>query len=293
MVAEQPLVRTEHMTDIPALKLLREQTKNLYAAVFKAHPHSINRLMRMKSAAILDHAFFELLSGLRIDSVMECGAHEASASVRFLQRGGRFALAVEANPKVYELRTLKATQHGVKVVNVGVSSEAGELDFHIPATAPMAGSSSFLEKKNREGKPSRVKVTTIDALMAEHFDTQHFGMWIDVEGYAFQVLSGGRQTLAQAPCKILKIELEDMEFWKDQATAFDVDELLAGFGLVPIMCDLEYAQQYNVIYVRVELAEQARTIIAPFVKELEGMDPESFRPEAEAWEQQQALRKQA
>lgn len=274
-----------------SLKDLRARMKDIYAATLKANPHSINRLIRMKSAAILDDAFFDLLSGLQIDSVMECGAHEARASVQFLQRGGRFALAVEANPSVYELRTIKAEQHGVKVINVGVSSEPGELDFLVPTNAPLAGSSSFLVKKNREGRPVRVTVTTVDALMAKHFDTERFGMWIDVEGYALQVLSGAKQTLVHPCCKVLKIELEDMEFWQDQATAFEVDEFMRGFGLMPIITDLEYAHQYNVIYVRQELAEQAKEIIAPFKEALENMDPETFRAEAEAWEQQQALRK--
>jgi len=206
---------------------------------------------RHKTAEWIDESFFKILKGCGVTGLIECGAHEASASVNFMRTGGRRAVAIEANPFTYESKTKLTEQYGVLSFNCGVGGEVGEIDFYIPLHDQNAGNASFLKKTNVKYKSKKVSVDTLDNIFREHFETNEaLALWVDVEGLALEVLKGGGSLLNSENCLVIKVEVESKSFWEGQSLARDVDNYLTSFGFKAILRDLEYRNQYNVIYVK-------------------------------------------
>jgi len=72
---------------------------------------------------------------------------------------------------------------------------------------------------------------------------------------ALEVLKGGANLLDDSRCSAVKVEVEERMFWMNQKTAGDVNKFLTQFGFIPVSRDIEYEQQYNVIYLKQELVE--------------------------------------
>lgn len=72
-------------------------------------------------------------------------------------------------------------------------------------------------------------------------------LWIDVEGFAYEVLEGSTNILSNI--SFLKVEVESKETWKGQQTADSVIKLLKEHNFVPLIRDFEYNTQYNIIFV--------------------------------------------
>ena len=237
-----------------SLEALQSAVANAAADRMRGKSERHRKLYRRKTASWLDDCFFRILRSLKVKHLVECGAHEAAASVRFIRDGGALALAVEANPFTFSTKTVHA-QHteGVVVVNCGVGVEPGELDFFIPASGSTDGSASFLRKEGVEYFSQRVKVLTLDALYRENFSVvERTGLWIDVEGLGLDVLRGGSQLLEQPNCLVIKIEVEAAQFWSGQSRSDAVNKYLESVGFVPVLRDMEYPGQYNLIYIRAD-----------------------------------------
>lgn len=213
-------------------------------------PHNYNRF-RHKTALWIDESFFKISSGCGVTGLLECGAHEASASINFMRAGGRRAVAIEANPITYKIKTKLAEQHGVISFNCGVGKEVGEIDFFTPQHDQIAGNASFLKKPNVIYESIKVSVDTIDNIFHKHFEPDEvLALWIDVEGLALDVLTGGDSLLKSDNCGVIKVEVENISFWENQSLVRDVDNYLTSFGYKAILRDIEYNGQYNLIYVK-------------------------------------------
>jgi FkbM family methyltransferase len=210
------------------------------------------KLYRRKTAAWLDDCFFDILSNLNVKHFIECGAHEASASVRFIRAGGTRALAIEANPVTFATKTASAGRvDGVVAINCGVGEEPGEADFFIPQSNSADGSASFLQKEGQEYSSRRIRIETLDVLHRDNFTSDEpSALWIDVEGMGLQVLKGGTSLLRNPNCLAIKIEVESIQFWSGQSLVDQLNEFLNGLGFVPVLRDIEYPGQFNVLYVR-------------------------------------------
>lgn len=228
------------------------------------------RKYRAQSAQIVDEMFEELYVNLELETLMECGAHEATASRRFVKRAGTKAYAIEANPKVFEQRTNSQQDASVKALNVGLSDHEGTLDFHLPPDNDMAGNSSF-HSRTGGTDPITVKTTTIDLLAAKYGIHNSLALWIDVEGYAFEVLSGGLLTLNNPNLKIIKLETEDVARWEGQKTTQDVVPMIERAGFVPIIGDIEYVHQFNVIYMRQADINDQHAVVEKYQARLENL----------------------
>jgi FkbM family methyltransferase len=205
---------------------------------------------RQKTAQWLDDSFFALLAVCEADSLVECGAHEAAASSRFVGLGGKLALAIEANPATYAAKTKLAEKNGVMTVNCGVGPTSGESEFHVPRRDRVAGNASFFMKQGEDFDSIRVPMRTLDELCTQFLPPQaSLALWIDVEGMTLDVLRGARSLLGGGLCRVMKLEVETKTFWEHQALASDVDDYLRGLGYEAVLRDIEYNGQYNVIYV--------------------------------------------
>ena len=210
-----------------------------------------------KTAHWLDETFFLMLRHLDTDYLVECGAHEASASVRFVKDGGKKALAIEANPITFATRTKVAErQSGVTAVNLGVASKPGHLDFHIPQENSLDGSASFLRKPGVEYRSERVPVDTLDNIAGRYFsEPGRMALWVDVEGLAGEVLGSGSSLLSSPQCIALKVEVESNPFWGGQELGSQLVQSLSELGFTPVLRDIEYDSQFNIVFLRTSLVE--------------------------------------
>jgi FkbM family methyltransferase len=244
--------------------IFQARRKNILSRLF---PKESELFFRSNSASELDRFFFELLGMSNTRCLLECGAHEASASLRFAESGGE-AIAIEANPLTFQNLTSLASRDSIKVLNVGLGSSEGDLKFFIPEYSRMAGNATFQPKAGETYFCQHVTVTTIDSVVAKHIldGDCSIALWIDVEGFARDVLEGARITLKGGQCKVIKIELEDFPFFEGQALANEVITNLHEFGFEPVRFDFEYDMQYNVIFVKTELLDAIMSDHPEFLK---------------------------
>lgn len=226
------------------------------------------RTFRRKTAAWLDECFFRIVAQCAPDGLMECGAHEAGASSRFSRDQRKNAVAIEANPVTFQEKTVQAQRDGVTVLNCGVSSQAGVIDFHVPKGDATAGYASTLRKPGGEYDSVQVPARTVDDLHDEHFGTSVVALWIDVEGAALDVLKGATRMLGAGRCAVMKIEVETRHFWQGQALASDVDRFLQERGMTPVLRDIEYAEQHNLVYVQESLVAKLDEVLLTCWQEL-------------------------
>jgi hypothetical protein len=137
--------------------------------------------------------------------------------------------------------------------------------------APLPDGKGSLPRKGSRGRgllaqEVTVEGTTLDDYFADH-RFRRAALWIDVEGACGYVLPGGRDLLSRTAVVI--VEVEDQEWWgRHHWLRERVVSYLYDFGLVPVARDLEYANQYNIVFVRAELlvgATRMRAALARFM----------------------------
>ena len=227
---------------------------NLVSRLF---PRRSLRFFRARSARIADEFYFSSLSKLNIGCLLECGAHEGTASTRFVAEGGS-AVAIEANPTTFRYKTSLIESKGVKVLNVGLGAKDSELRFYIPKNNPMAGNATFQPKETEEYDQKTIEVTTIDNLVRQYslISDSPLTLWIDVEGFSRDVLNGARSTLANSSCQLVKIEVEDFPFFEGQALANEITDFLQGLNLEVAFFDYEYENQYNIVLAKHDVIDK-------------------------------------
>ena len=212
--------------------------------------------LRGHSNALLVELFHELVDDMELGALLECGAREAAASIRFVgARPGRRAIAVEANPHTFESITRLAVEDGVEVINVGVSSSPGSLVMRIPRAGEEAGQtkgrSSFLAHRRDASEAfeeMRCPVTTIDHLVDDFSLTTPLALWIDVEGLAHEALAGAGRILAGL-VRAVFVEVETKPLWEGQRLFAEVRDSLVKHGLHPVARDAQLKNtQFNVIF---------------------------------------------
>ncbi len=235
------------------------------------------RGVRVQIHSDLVDAFVNLVALTRPDVVAEIGAHEASFSQKI-----RTALptskivAFEANPKVYEQFRSRTdfSSLGIDYRHEAVADIDGTVSFHIVVglltgvIGQINAISSINLRANTAVQSEMVEIpaTTLDRAIAHMGES--FCLWIDVEGAQKQVLEGGKRVLPQV--NSLMIEVEDYAFWNGQILNKNIESILAGHGLVPIMIDCEADRQHNVVFIQRQLLvnEGVATIIRQYTENI-------------------------
>ena len=208
----------------------------------------------------LKESFLEICRLLEVRTLIEAGAHEASASILFMQLGIplSIAVAIESNPYTYHLKTTKALPFGVKTLNIGVGKRPCELELIIPLNVDSHDRSplnaSFLEKREGTKRFDKVlvKIQTLDAIAKMENLSPPIALWIDVEGFSEEVLSGATELFNADFVKIIYIELEDKELWFRQTLDREILSTLRNNGFEILMRDFEGRGQYNAIFCKSE-----------------------------------------
>lgn len=225
------------------------------------------RAWRRLTERELEGLFFAACRDAAAASLVECGAHGAEASVRFVEEDSdRVALAFEANPFTFEKHTTFAASPQVLPVNQGVGAEPAVLCLRIPDKHGTGGRTSTMasflpEKQSRAHTTVEVQVTTVDHAIAKYDLQPPFALWIDVEGYGAEVLSGAAASLAQDVAVVL-IEVSNGSKWDGEAPAEVIVERLRSYGLQEVArdCSKGNNSQYNLLFARKQAASPDQAI---------------------------------
>jgi FkbM family methyltransferase len=223
---------------------------------------------RRRCTDLLTELFLDLVVLAEPEVFVEAGAHEAWASMQIRARlPACRVVAYEANPFVFDAM---AGVHdyaglGVDYRHQALADGPDEVTFQVVGAAdglvaPRYHGFSSMNTRHHDDEqgvvydPVIVAATTLDAVCSEPPGSA--ALWVDVEGAARQVLLGGPAFLGR--CDVVKIEVEDYAFWRDQWLVADVLAELHRHGLYPLARDVEYDLQYNMVLVSERLLGQSR-----------------------------------
>jgi FkbM family methyltransferase len=122
-------------------------------------------------------------------------------------------IAFEPTPPIYErLQAHIAKNHlesSVTCCNQALGAAPGEASLYVFDEG--GGYNSFGPVRSASSETPKVKVNliTLDAVLAGIRESAPFGIKIDVEGYEFQVLQGGRERLGRMENGFMMIELDE------------------------------------------------------------------------------------
>lgn len=218
---------------------------------------------RRRSARHLAKFFLRGAKALDVDLFIEIGAKEATASQRarsYLPEAR--VVAFEANPFTFErFKASFPESSRIEYHNLAIRDASGPVTFnvrqHDAGDVRADGHGSLLERDDRYPHDF-TEVTVASTSLDRFFEDVSFkrcAMWIDVEGAAEAVLSGGGSVVSRAA--IIMIEVEDWPLWKGSWTMPQVLAWLRGAGFVPVSRDFEYRYQYNLVFVHESFLDDA------------------------------------
>lgn len=170
-----------------------------------------------------------LLRRLRPDVVCDIGSRDGREAARFAKAAPRaHVLAFEANDANAQAMARSADcRNGIyELVPIAISDTTGTVSFFVVdgVDTVARGQSSLLPRAaDRLPGERRVEVRSrrLDELVTERWPKgQSLMLWIDVEGAAQQVLSGAEGVLDRVDA--LHVELENRQFWQNQALGSEV-----------------------------------------------------------------------
>lgn len=187
------------------------------------------------------YAFHALLWLLDPDMVLDVGSMDGSDSKKFKKlTQNAEVVAFEANPDNYRAMCADndLQQLGVRVVQRLVSNLAGNRSFFVqrpvhPTTGFNRGMSSAM-RSSRQGMET--EEVHLDAVRIDSFLRQEYpgitsaALWIDVEGYAYEVLEGIREV--QDRVYLMHVEVETKEVWPGQKVESDILALANSMGFI-------------------------------------------------------------
>lgn len=187
------------------------------------------------------YAFHTLLWLLEPDVVLDIGSMDGADSKRFrtLLRKADI-VAFEANPNNYSLMVAdrEIQRNKIRVLNQLVSGEQGARSFFIQRPDDTKGNinrgtSSALPRSEPGMLNEEVRVNSvrIDSFLNDNYpDASKVAMWVDVEGYAYEVLESMKG--AAARINLIHVEVETQECWPGQRLESDVLRLLKDMGFM-------------------------------------------------------------
>ena len=237
--------------------------------------------LRVKTGVLIEKYFFDLCEILNSQLLLECGAHDAATSKKFVGLSeNRKAIAFEANPFVFERFQSTIKNDSIRYVNIGLADTLGELTLNIPAHTPKSWSmqSSFDNNpKFSNFLQVKVNVDLLDNLVLNEISQNSTAMWIDVEGFGFSVLTGATKILSAKACKVIFIEVQDSAIWEQEQNAIEICSFLSGFGFVPLVRDYPLVDLYNIVFVKEDILPLAITLTNRFWFDFSRIRPRPFR----------------
>jgi len=185
------------------------------------------------------YAFHALLWLLNPDVVLDIGSMDGADSKRFrsLLRTSDI-VAFEANPDNFSRISSDAeiSQKRIRVVNQLISCKEGQQSFFIqrPDNSKLSsnrGTSSALPRTEPGMLNEEIHINSIriDSFLKNNYpNATKVAMWVDVEGFAYEVLESMQGSTDHI--HLIHVEVETKECWPGQKLEVDVLRLLENMG---------------------------------------------------------------
>lgn len=211
----------------------------------------------------LDELFCAIAADISPDVILEIGSRDFMDGLKIKSRSpSSKVFAFEANPENYS-EHLKNIDQVIFPLPIALG-EANQIStIKVPryasrienATEQQRGIASILPRDDLgEAISYSVPMMTLDSFMGNFaHDCVNFAMWVDVEGYAYQVINGASPDLMKK-CLFAKIEVEEHAYWSGQFLASDMRAHMLNCGFVEVAnCD-KGLKQYDILFLNNQLA---------------------------------------
>ena len=206
----------------------------------------------------LDELFCSIAELTAPDVILEIGSRDFMDGLKIKASSPTSTVfAFEANPENFS-EHLKNIDNKIfpMPIALGESNKIGTI--RVPqyasrtqnATEQQRGIASILQRDDLgEAIEYEVPMMTLDSFMGNFAqDSVNFAMWIDVEGYAFQVVNGASTDLLRK-CLFAKIEVEDHAYWSGQRLSGDMRAFMQCNGFIEAAnCD-RGLKQYDILFI--------------------------------------------
>lgn len=202
----------------------------------------------------MEELFFTLARKLECIQIIECGAHDAATSTKFVKINSGRALAIEANPFVHSKYKEQYLNSNVDYRSVGLAKAPAILEMNIPSHHSDDSSLEGSLKKRDDIKGYRtieINVDTLDHISQDFTDFGGTCLWVDVEGLGGEVLEGAHYVLSSPNLRMIYIEVqENNAYYSDELNAFEITEKLANYDFIPIARDYPASNLYNLLFIK-------------------------------------------
>lgn len=205
----------------------------------------------------LDQLFCDIAGQTSPDVILEIGSRDFMDGLKIKASSpASKVFAFEANPENFSehLKNINSIIFPLPIA-LGEANQVGTI--RVPrydsrtenATVQQRGIGSILQRDDLgEAIEYSVPMMTLDTFMGNFAqDCSHFAMWVDVEGYAYQVIKGASADLLKK-CLFAKIEVEEHAYWSGQFLASDMRNYMTECGFVEVAnCD-KGLKQYDILF---------------------------------------------
>ena len=189
------------------------------------------------------YAFHALLWLLDPDVILDVGSMDGSDSRKFKKLiPDAEVVAFEGNPINYQAMCsdVDLQQLGIRIIQRLVSNQEGSRSFFVQRSTNASagfnkGTSSAIRRNEQNVETEEVH---LDAVRIDSFLTQEYpginsvAMWVDVEGYAYEVMEGVRDVKDRI--YLIHVEVETKEVWPGQKIESEVLALAKSMGFIPV-----------------------------------------------------------
>lgn len=210
------------------------------------------------NASEVDDIFLKMTEIYSPDVVLEIGSRDFLDSLKIKKISpDSKVFAFEANPENFS-ENLKNIDQMIFPLPIALGNLNQITKIIVPqfasrlnnATQQQRGIGSVLTRPELgEAIEYEVPMLRLDAFMNQfNSHCSNFSMWIDVEGYAYQVLCGASESLLKK-CLFIKVEVEDIAYWEGQYLSSDVRRFLASHNFFEYAnCD-KGLKQYDIFFI--------------------------------------------
>lgn len=208
---------------------------------------------RLKSNQELANLFANIVAHSNVDSFYEIGALYAEMSM-YLKNVIKNVYAFEASSRNYNLAKEKI--EGIEYINMAIADYNGDIVINsaVNEGASIGSDSvlSFINETDNVYEKNNIACMTLDSFIeSKNLTNCSNALWIDVEGFTFQVLNGAKNTLKNT--KAIFLEVEIAKLWNDQKSVSEINKYLCDNNFIPIARDFEYENKFNIVYVKEDI----------------------------------------
>jgi FkbM family methyltransferase len=170
------------------------------------------------------------------DLFADVGANVGMYSIWVAGSAGAHAICFEPVPETFLALKQNIRLNGLDRLIDPHQVAIGDVPGEVVMTANRGGLDHVIDATSHADGDARVRVMskTLDAVLGERTP---FALKIDVEGFEFRVLNGGKLTLANPTLKVVLIEVQDWTLHKFGSSEQDVLSALTSFGFEPVIYD--------------------------------------------------------